>query len=141
MVLLQAMQVELNLPVFKTVSQCANELNIPCYVVGGWVRDLILNRPCKDLDFVSLGKGIDLAQSVASKLGPGIKVHIFKNFGTAQINFSDFDLEFVGARKESYRHNSRKPLVENGSLADDQNRRDFTINAMAISLNNENYGE
>jgi putative nucleotidyltransferase with HDIG domain len=141
MVLLQAMQVELNLPVFKIVSQCANELNIPCYVVGGWVRDLILNRPCKDLDFVSLGKGIDLAQSVASKLGSGIKVHIFKNFGTAQINFSDFDLEFVGARKESYRHNSRKPLVENGSLADDQNRRDFTINAMAISLNNENYGE
>lgn len=141
MVLLRAMQINLNLPVFKTVSQCANELDIHCYVVGGWVRDLLLNRPCKDLDFVSLGKGIDLAQTVASKLGPGIKVHIFKNFGTAQINFSDFDLEFVGARKESYRHNSRKPLVENGSLADDQNRRDFTINALAISLNSENYGE
>ncbi|MCC7051222.1 MAG: HD domain-containing protein [Bacteroidia bacterium] len=135
------MQFNLSLPVFKIISQSAKNLNVEVYVVGGWVRDQLLNRPCKDLDFVSIGKGINLAEEVAKQLGNESKVNVFKNFGTAQIVYSDYDLEFVGARKESYRKDSRKPIVEEGSLIDDQNRRDFTINALAISLSEKNYGE
>ena len=128
-----------SLPVFKVVSQAAAHLNMPVYVVGGYVRDLLLNRPNKDLDFVTVGSGIALAKQVAQDLG-GLTLTVFQNFGTANIKYGDLELEFVGARKESYRSESRKPLVENGTLEDDQNRRDFTINAMAISLNKENYG-
>lgn len=128
-------------PIFKIISECADEMNMPAYVIGGWVRDLLLNRPCKDIDIVAIGSGIDLAQRVAKKLGDSYHVNVFKHFGTAQIVFEDYDIEFVGARKESYRSESRKPIVENGTLEDDQNRRDFTINALAISLNSENYGE
>jgi poly(A) polymerase len=127
-------------PVFETISKAAAKLNLPAFVIGGYVRDLVLNRPNKDLDFVTLGSGITLAGQVARDLG-GLPVTVFQNFGTANIKADDFDLEFVGARKESYRSESRKPIVENGSLEDDQNRRDFTINAMAISLNRESYGE
>lgn len=116
-------------------------MNIPAYVIGGWVRDLLLNRPSKDIDIVAIGSGIDLAQRVAKKLGNKYHVNVYKNFGTAQIVYEDYDIEFVGARKESYRSESRKPIVENGTLEDDQNRRDFTINALAISLSESNYGE
>lgn len=126
-------------PVFKTVGQVADAANLQVFVVGGYVRDILLKRPSKDIDFVCVGSGIDLAQQVASALGA--QVHVYKNFGTAQIPLEDLDLEFVGARKESYRSESRKPIVEDGTLDDDQKRRDFTINAMAISLNKENYGE
>lgn len=131
----------LNHPVFKTVSVCAARLGLETYVVGGYVRDILLNRPSKDIDFVCVGSGIGLAEEVAKALGPNVRVNVFKNFGTAQIPFDDFDLEFVGARKESYRSESRKPIVEDGSLEDDQKRRDFTINALAISLNESNFGE
>lgn len=116
-------------------------MNIPAYVIGGWVRDLILQRPCKDIDVVAIGSGIELAERVAKKLGNNHHIHVYKNFGTAQLVYEDYDIEFVGARKESYRSESRKPIVENGSLEDDQNRRDFTINALAISLSQANYGE
>lgn len=128
-------------PIFKIVSDCAEEINVPAYIVGGWVRDLLLNRPCKDIDFVCVGSGIELALRVKKKLGDNYNVNIYKNFGTAHIKYDDFDLEFVGARKESYNRNSRKPIVENGTLEDDQNRRDFTINALAVSLSKKNYGE
>jgi putative nucleotidyltransferase with HDIG domain len=128
-------------PVFKIISECADEMNVPAYVIGGWVRDLLLNRPSKDIDIVAIGSGIELAQWVAKKLGNNYHVNVYKNFGTAQIVFDEFDIEFVGARKESYRSESRKPIVENGTLEDDQNRRDFTINALAISLNSKNYGD
>lgn len=126
-------------PVFEVVSKAAEQLNQPVFVVGGYVRDLILNRPNKDLDFVTVGSGVALAQKVAKELG-GLTLTVFQNFGTASIKSGDFDLEFVGARKESYRSESRKPIVENGSLEDDQNRRDFTINAMAISLQKADFG-
>lgn len=132
---------QLTHPVFKVVSECAREMNVPAYVIGGWVRDLILDRPCKDIDFVCTGSGIDLATRVSARLGEKYPVHIYKNFGTAQIVYDDYQIEFVGARKESYRTDSRKPIVEDGSLQDDQNRRDFTINAMAISLEETNYGQ
>lgn len=128
-------------PIFKTVSACARKVGVDAYVVGGFVRDILLQRPSKDIDFVCVGSGIALAEAVAKALGPNIRVNIFKNFGTAQIPFEDFDLEFVGARKESYRSESRKPLVEDGTLEDDQKRRDFTINALAISLNERSFGE
>lgn len=128
-------------PVFQRIGAVADKLKFDTYVVGGFVRDIILNRDSKDIDFVCVGSGIELAQSIAKELGPSIQVNIFKNFGTAQIRFDDLDLEFVGARKESYRSESRKPIVEDGSLEDDQKRRDFTINALAISLNSNNYGE
>ncbi len=126
--------------IFAEVAQAAQDLNMPAFVVGGYVRDLILNRPNKDIDFVCLGNGIALAQAVAVRLGK-LPVVVFKNFGTAMIKWQDRELEFVGARKESYRKESRKPIVENGTLEEDQQRRDFTINAMAISLNAEDLGE
>ncbi|HPW64146.1 MAG TPA: HD domain-containing protein [Cyclobacteriaceae bacterium] len=126
--------------IFKTIARVANRLDLPAYVVGGYVRDLLLNRPNKDLDFVCLGSGIRLAEQVAKELG-GVQVTVFKNFGTAMLKLEDRELEFVGARKESYREDSRKPIVEDGTLEEDQLRRDFTINAMAISLQPENYGE
>ena len=125
--------------IFKTISEAGGKLGFPTFVVGGYVRDLILDRPNKDLDFVCLGSGIKLAQQVAKDLG-GLQVTVFKTFGTAMIKLGDRELEFVGARKESYREDSRKPLVEDGTLEEDQLRRDFTINAMAISLEKENFG-
>ena len=118
----------------------ADQMNLETYVVGGYTRDLILKRPSKDIDFVCVGSGIALAQGVARALN-NAQVTIFKNFGTAQIRYEDQELEFVGARKESYRSDSRKPLVEDGTLEDDQRRRDFTINAMAICLNASRFGE
>lgn len=131
----------LDLKIFPIVKDAANELSVESYVIGGFVRDMILaRRKPKDIDFVAVGSGIELAQLVAKKLGRK-KVSIFKNFGTASIHHGDLDLEFVGARKESYQRDSRKPIVEDGSLEDDQNRRDFTINALALSLNTDNYGE
>jgi len=126
--------------VFKTVARTAQNLGCETYAVGGFVRDLLLKRACKDIDFVCVGSGIQLAEALAQTLG-NAQVTTFKNFGTAMIKYQDFDLEFVGARKESYRSDSRKPIVEDGTLEDDQKRRDFTINAMAISLNEKNYGE
>jgi poly(A) polymerase len=127
--------------IFGFIAASAAELNIETYVIGGYVRDLLLKRPNKDIDVVTVGSGIELAKHVANKINPQIKVNFFKNFGTAQFVYEDYEIEFVGARKESYRMESRKPLVEDGTLDDDQKRRDFTINALGISLNNNTYGE
>lgn len=127
--------------ILNKIARAAGQLNIPAYLVGGFVRDKILGRPVKDMDIVCVGDGIALAHAVASLFNPPPAVNFFKNFGTAQIKVEDYDIEFVGARKESYRFNSRKPEVEAGTLEDDQNRRDFTINAMAISLNEKDFGE
>ena len=127
--------------IFELVSQTAEELGYPVYAVGGYVRDKILARPCKDIDIVCIGSGVELAQRTAEKIFPQPKVAIFQRFGTAMFHCDDIDVEFVGARKESYRMDSRKPSVEEGTLEDDQNRRDFTINALAISLNKHNFGE
>jgi len=124
---------------FEVVSNASKKLGLETYVVGGFVRDLILNKPCKDIDFVCIGSGIQLANEVGRELGD-VPVTIFKNFGTAMIKHREYDLEFVGARKESYRNESRKPMVEDGTLSEDQHRRDFTINALAISLSATNYG-
>ncbi len=132
---------KLTSPVFQTMSEVADSLGLETYVVGGYVRDLLMRRPCKDIDFVCVGSGIALAEAAAKALNPKINVNVFKNFGTAQFRYEDLDLEFVGARKESYQRDSRKPIVEEGTLQDDQNRRDFTINAMAISLNKKTFGE
>lgn len=132
---------KLSNPIFKTMSEVSANLGLETYVVGGFVRDLILKRPCKDIDFVCVGSGIALAEAAARAIDPRINVNVFKNFGTAHFRYEDYDLEFVGARKESYSRDSRKPVVEEGTLEDDQNRRDFTINAMAISLNKQNYGQ
>jgi len=128
-------------PVFKAVADAANSTGLETYVVGGYVRDILLKRDSKDIDFVCVGSGIALAEAVAKSLGPSVKVNVFRNFGTAQIVHGDLDLEFVGARKESYRTDSRKPSVEDGTLDDDQKRRDFTINALAISLNRTSFGD
>lgn len=126
-------------PVFRVISETAASLGVPAYAVGGYVRDLLLRRPSKDIDIVTVGSGIALAEAVGRKMGA--HVNVFKNFGTAQLKLDDVEVEFVGARKESYRSESRKPIVENGTLEDDQHRRDFTINAMAISLAAESWGE
>lgn len=127
--------------IFKIVGRVADASGVQAFVVGGYVRDLLLTRESKDIDFVCVGSGIELAEKVAAALGPKVKVNVFKNFGTAQISMDDLDIEFVGARKESYRTESRKPIVEDGTLDDDQKRRDFTINAMAICLNEKQFGE
>ncbi|WP_394758019.1 CCA tRNA nucleotidyltransferase [Flavobacterium sp.] len=128
--------------IFEIISKASKELNIDSYVIGGFVRDLILKRDFKkDIDIVAVGSGIELALKVSQLLPNKPKVQVFKTYGTAMLRFEDTEIEFVGARKESYTHDSRKPVVENGTLQDDQNRRDFTINALAISLNVTNYGE
>lgn len=127
--------------IFKIISEIADEQGKPCYVIGGYVRDIFLKRPSKDIDIVTLGSGIELAEAVSNRLGKKAFLSVFKNFGTAQVKFKDLEVEFVGARKESYQRDSRKPIVEDGSLEDDQNRRDFTINAMAICLNKAEYGK
>lgn len=129
-------------PVFQIIQTVSDELNYPTYVVGGWVRDLLLNRKQEktDIDFVCIGSGIKLAKEVALRIGEKATFKVFKNFGTAMIHYNGENYEFVGARKESYRLESRKPIVENGTLEDDQKRRDFTINAMSIQLNQANYG-
>lgn len=126
-------------PVFKVVSQIITEKGLEAYVIGGFVRDLLLDRPSKDIDIVVVGNGMELAQAVGEKLRVK-KVNLFKNFGTAQFNYKDLDVEFVGARKESYQRDSRKPIVEDGTLSDDQKRRDFTINALALDLRETKFG-
>ncbi|MBK9423410.1 MAG: HD domain-containing protein [Bacteroidetes bacterium] len=125
---------------FKVISNVCDELGVDGYVIGGYVRDCLLQRPCKDIDVVVTGSGIEVATLTAKKLGHGIHVTVFKNFGTAMLVYDDWNIEFVGARKESYRSDSRKPIVEEGSLEDDQKRRDFTINALAIKLNGSDAG-
>lgn len=131
---------KLSKPVFATVGAVADSLQRECYVVGGFVRDLYLDRPSKDIDFVTVGSGIDLAKGVARALGKGTHLSIFRTYGTAQVKRGDVELEFVGARRESYTRESRNPVVENGTLEDDLSRRDFTINAMAISVTPDNFG-
>ncbi len=126
---------------FKLVSEAAAQMGCPVYVIGGWVRDIHLGRDSKDIDIVVVGSGVELAGRVAEKLGKKEKLKVFKNFGTAMLRWNEWEVEFVGARKESYRYESRKPIVEDASLEEDMKRRDFTINAMAISLNPENFGE
>ena len=128
--------------IFKIIAQAAQELNVESYVIGGFVRDLILQRDHKkDIDIVAVGSGIELALKVSELLPNKPKVQVFKTYGTAMLRYNDMDIEFVGARKESYNHDSRNPIVENGTLEDDQNRRDFTINALALSLNENNFGD
>lgn len=127
--------------IFARVGRIADQLGMETYVVGGYVRDLILNRPSKDIDFVCVGSGIQLAHAVAASFDKHVPLNVFKNFGTANIRLDDWDVEFVGARRESYRHDSRKPIVEDGTLQEDQERRDFTINALAICVNAARYGE
>lgn len=136
---LKDLGLHLQQPIFKTLSAIADKTQIEAYVIGGFVRDLFLNRPSKDIDIVVVGSGIQYAEAVGKKLNT--KVAIFKNFGTANIKHHDLEVEFVGARKESYRSDSRKPIVEDGNLQDDQLRRDFTINALAINLNADHFGE
>ena len=126
---------------FRQVSEAADELGLEAYVIGGYVRDIFLRRPSKDIDIVAVGSGIELAKAVARKMGRNAHLSVFKNFGTAQVKLGDIELEFVGARKEYYTRDSRKPIVEDGTLEDDQNRRDFTINALALCLNASRYGE
>ena len=131
----------LNQPIFHLIGDCADELGVECYVVGGYVRDIFLERPSKDIDVVVVGSGIRVAEQLKKKLGKKAHLSVFKNFGTAQVKAGALEVEFVGARRESYQRDSRKPIVEDGTLEDDQNRRDFTINAMAICLNKERFGE
>jgi poly(A) polymerase len=137
------MHICLNDKIFETLSEIVTVENVRAFVIGGWVRDCILGRdhPDKDIDIVVLGSGIGIARKLAKRIDPGIKVSVFRNFGTAMFRWNDYEIEFVGARKESYSRGSRKPVVENGTIEDDQKRRDFTINALAISLNRETLGE
>lgn len=127
--------------IFHLIGEAANELHLDCYVVGGYVRDIFLERPSNDIDVVVVGSGIKVADALRRKLGRKAHISVFKNFGTAQVKYKELEVEFVGARRESYSHDSRKPIVEDGTLEDDQNRRDFTINAMAIQLNDAHFGE
>src|SRR6201986_4203345 len=133
------MKQHLQHPLFSIISKITEEQNVHAYVIGGFVRDLLLQRPSKDIDIVVIGNGIAFAENVARKLK--VKLAVYKNFGTAMLKYRDAEVEFVGARKESYRSDSRKPIVENGTLEDDQKRRDFTINALAISLHPGAFGE
>lgn len=131
---------KIDTPIFHAVGQIADSLNRQCYAVGGYVRDLFLKRKSKDIDFVTVGSGIEIAQALANKLGKGAHLSVFQNFGTAQVKYRGIELEFVGARRESYRRESRKPIVEDGTLDDDISRRDFTINAMALCVNESSFG-
>ena len=131
----------LSAPIFHKISEVSDEMHVEAYVVGGYVRDLFLERPSKDIDVVVVGSGIEVAQALGKRLGRGAHVSVFKNFGTAQVKYHGVEIEFVGARRESYSHDSRKPIVEDGTLEDDLNRRDFTINALAICLNADRFGE
>ena len=132
---------KIDLPILHLVGEEADRLGLECYVIGGYVRDIFLHRESTDIDVVVVGSGIDLAQAVAKRLGKGAHLSVFKTYGTAQVKRGKIELEFVGARRESYQHDSRNPIVEDGTLEDDQNRRDFTINAMAVCLNKDRYGE
>ncbi len=132
---------KIDTPLFHLIGEAADSLGVEAYVVGGYVRDLFLYRPSKDIDIVSVGRGIDLAKAVAERLGRGAKLSVFARFGTAQVKKGDIELEFVGARRESYSPDSRKPFVEDGTLQEDQERRDFTINALALCLNADRFGE
>ena len=127
--------------IFHKISEAADSLQLECYVVGGYVRDLFLERPSNDIDVVVVGSGIQVASELKKMLGKKAHLSVFRNFGTAQVKYKDTEVEFVGARKESYQHDSRKPIVEDGTLEDDQNRRDFTINALAVCLNKDRFGE
>ena len=127
--------------IFHLIGDTADELNLDCYVVAGYVRDLFLERPSNDIDVVVVGSGIQVANALRKKMGRKANISVFKNFGTAQVKYKGMEIEFVGARRESYSHDSRKPIVEDGTLEDDQNRRDFTVNAMAIQLNRAHFGE
>jgi putative nucleotidyltransferase with HDIG domain len=137
----QALAKILDRDIFHLIGDVADQMGVECYVVGGYVRDIFLERPSNDIDVVVVGSGIDVATAVKKRLGRKAHLSVFKNFGTAQVKMGDEELEFVGARRESYSHDSRKPIVEDGTLEDDQNRRDFTINAMAICLNSKRFGE
>ena len=134
--------------IFHRIGEVADELGVECYLVGGYVRDIFLERPTNDIDVVVVGSGIDVATALQHKLGKNPKtgrwrahLAVYRNFGTAQVKYHDTEVEFVGARRESYDRSSRKPIVEDGTLEDDQNRRDFTINAMAVCLNHDRFGE
>ena len=131
----------LDKPIFHQISEAADQCGLECYVVGGYVRDIFLERPSNDIDVVVVGSGITVATALKEKMGKKAHLSVFRNFGTAQVKYNDTEVEFVGARRESYQHDSRKPHVEDGTLEDDQNRRDFTINAMAICLNKERFGQ
>ena len=139
------MPIALDNPIYHIVGNAADQLGVRAYAVGGVVRDYFLQRHCTDIDIVCVGNGIELAKATARSINPNIEVHVFKNFGTASFIYNNagtnWQIEFVGARRESYRHDSRKPIVEDGTLQDDQNRRDFTINAMAVSVNSDTFGE
>ena len=139
--LMLATHPKIDLPILHLVGEEADRLGLECYVIGGYVRDIFLHRESTDIDVVVVGSGIDLAQAVAKRLGKGAHLSVFKTYGTAQVKRGKIELEFVGARRESYQHDSRNPIVEDGTLEDDQNRRDFTINAMAVCLNQDRYGE
>ena len=135
------MEKHLTHPIFKTIADCADRLGVDAYVIGGFVRDIYLGRVSKDIDVVTIGKGIELAELVHKQLGEEAHLSVFKNFGTAQVKINDLEIEFVGARKESYNRDSRKPIVEDGTLENDQDRRDFTINALAIGVSKQNFGK
>lgn len=132
---------KIDLPLFHSIGEAADSISRPCYAVGGCVRDLFLDHPSKDFDFVTVGSGIELAEIVASRLGRGTHLNVFRNFGTAQVKRHDTELEFVGARRESYDRNSRKPVVEDGTLEEDLSRRDFTVNALALCVNRNGFGQ
>ena len=132
---------DLKHPIFRRIGRIADAMGREVYVVGGYVRDIFLQRPSQDIDLVTVGSGIELAEAVARDLGPRTPLNVFATYGTAQVKHHGLELEFVGARRESYRRESRNPIVEDGTLTDDQNRRDFTINAMAICLNADRFGE